>query len=633
MGGNKINQSSASANQTPSLEDDGGALAGHTSRENVAVIFFRRVGRAFADFGGMISRAFSNLGESFRGAFAHVSNAIRGADSAAALRNVNNGSRNQSNYLGRFGNLDDDDESGVEDPIVDNENLGIKSTTENKDEVPRDFSQNISPPVSQESVELPKVLSQTTNTLPSPATPEIRSAENASSLVDLEISPAEKLFDEFSEGYQASEGFASISATEPALLDPNALAVARRYQEAHPEHADISYSDDVQKKRKAATALLNADAANMARDVEKNRLAQESKDKAAERARLAALPAGQADFEDFFSAYKKMEKPYQFAEKSRFLSVDCIQYAQQRLLQSLSDDENAAIQALLKAAGVSVQESAKVTPKSGVSTLPGQAVSPPAPPPPSTPRWMSTLSGILKSVSESRDEMPTAFATMLMPIHGMEERNLAWQGLYLLSSPLEKNLSSAVASDNEVALSYQQNSASANEDSLKRLELAGQLIKILQTLNIDKVIKDFYVIRPSDEQIDAIKGLKEYVPNLSKELESRIKVLSPAKKTMAGLISKIPTIDSLNPGAITSASTDFDAFVKEFSSLSEQQNIQYQFVGDRAKYSRPNCAAIAQIVIASYKGLDPKDMIKEDRDRLSAAEFMISEFNKKSPST
>jgi hypothetical protein len=60
-----------------------------------------------------------------------------------------------------------------------------------------------------------------------------------------------------------------------------------------------------------------------------------------------------------------------------------------------------------------------------------------------------------------------------------------------------------------------------------------QLIKILQTLNIDKVIKDFYVIRPSDEQIDAIKGLKEYVPNLSKELESRIKVLSPAKKTMA----------------------------------------------------------------------------------------------------
>ncbi len=181
-------------------------------------------------------------------------------------------------------------------------------------------------------------------------------------------------------------------------------------------------------------------------------------------------------------------------------------------------------------------------------------------------------------------------------------------------------------------MSYQQNSASANEDSLKRLELAGQLIKILQTLNIDEVIKGFYVTRPSDEQIDAIKSLKEYVPNVSKELESRIKVLSPAKKTMAGLISKIPTIDSLNPGAITSASTDFDAFVKEFSSLSEQQNIQYQFVGDRAKYSRPNCAAIAQTVIASYKGLDPKDMIKEDQDRLSAAEFMISEFNKKNPS-
>ncbi len=67
--------------------------------------------------------------------------------------------------------------------------------------------------------------------------------------------------------------------------------------------------------------------------------------------------------------------------------------------------------------------------------------------------------------------------------------------------------------------------------------------------------------------------------------------------------------------------------------MSEQQNIQYQFVGGRAKYSRLNCAAIAQTVIASYKDLDRKNMIKADRDRLSAAEFMISEFNKKNPST
>jgi hypothetical protein len=154
MGGNKINQSSRSANQTPLLEDDGGALAGHTSRENVAVIFFRRVGRAFADFGGMISRAFSNLGESFRGAFAHVSNAIRGADSAAALRNVNNGSRNQSNYLGRYGDLDTDDESDAEDLIVD-DRFGKESLTGNEDKVPHDFSEDISPAVSQTPVGQP----------------------------------------------------------------------------------------------------------------------------------------------------------------------------------------------------------------------------------------------------------------------------------------------------------------------------------------------------------------------------------------------------------------------------------------------------------------------------------------------
>ncbi|CAM8624598.1 hypothetical protein MCEGEM3_01591 [Oxalobacteraceae bacterium] len=533
MDGKNVNQRGTSLNQTPLLEDDGGALAGHTSRENVAVIFFRRVGRAFADFGGVISRAFSNLGESFREAFAHVSNAIRGVDSGAALRNVTVA---RSDYPTIFIDFDTDDESGVEDSIVDNGNLGIKSPTENEAEVPHDFSKNISPEVIPESIELPEVMSQATNTLSSPATPEIRSAENASSLVDLEISPAEKLFDEFSEGYQASEGFASISANEPALLDPNSLAVARRYQEAHPEHADISYPDDVQKKRKAATALLNAEVANRARDVEKNRLAQEAKDKATERARREALPAGQADFEEFVSAYNLMAKPYQFAEKSRFLSADCIRYAQQRLLQSPSDDESAAIQALLKTAGVSVQESAKVALESGISTLPIQAVSPP-PPPPSTPRWMSTLSGILKSVSESRDEMPNAFATMLMPDHGLVERNLAWNGLHLLSSPV-KNLSSAVASDNEVALSYQQNSTSANEDNLKRLELSLQLTKILNTLNIDESLKSLYVNRPSDEQIAAIRRLKANAPQLSRELDSRIKVLLPVKKQRQGSYQK-----------------------------------------------------------------------------------------------
>ena len=173
MDGKNVNQRATSLNQTPLLEDDGGALAGHTFRENVAVIFFRRVGRAFADFGGVISRAFSNLGESFRGAFAHVSNAIRGVDSTAALRNVNNGSRNQSNYFERYGNLDTDDESDVADPIVANGNLGKKSPTENEAEVPHDFSKNISPEVIRESIELPEVMPQATNTLSSPATPEI----------------------------------------------------------------------------------------------------------------------------------------------------------------------------------------------------------------------------------------------------------------------------------------------------------------------------------------------------------------------------------------------------------------------------------------------------------------------------
>ena len=624
-----VNQRGTSLNQAPRLEEDGVARAGRTSRENVAVIFFRRVGRAFAELGGVISRAFSNLRESFRGAFAHVSNAIRGVDSGPALRNVTVA---RSEYSTRFIDLDKDEDSEETDLVLDNSASLEQNLTSEESKKESDFSEYISPTVIRKPIELPEVMSQTTNTLPDPATPEIPLAGNISSLVDSEISPAEKLFDEFSERYQASEGYASISSTDQALLDPSCLAVARRYQESHPEHADISYSDDVQKKRKAATALLNADTANRARDAEKDRLAQEAKDKAAELTRRKALPAGQADFEDFVTAYNKMEKPYPFVEKSRFLAADCIRYAEQRLLQSPPDNESAAIKALLKTAGVVSQEQAKTPLENDINTSSDQVISPP-PPPPSTPRWMSTLSSILKSASKSRDEMPEVFATMLMPHHGTEDRNLAWQGLYLLSSPPKNNLSSAVTSGNEATLSYQHNSVQANTDDLRRLELADRLIGFLQTLKIDEALKAVHVTRPSDEQIHAIRSLQKDASQIMEELGSRIKALLPAKKTTSGLISKIPTIDSLNPSAFISASEDFNSFVKEFSSLSEQQNIQYQFVGGRAKYSRPNCAAIAQTVIASYKGLDPKDMIKEDRDRLSAAEFMISEFNKKNTST
>ena len=627
-----VNQRGTSLNQAPRLEEDAVALAGRTSRENVAVIFSRRVGRAFAELGGVISRAFSNLGESFRGAFAHVSNAIRGVDSGPALRNVTVA---RSEYSTRFIDLDKDEDSEETDLVLDNSASLEQNLTSEESKKESDFSEYISPTVIRKPIELPEVMSQTTNTLPDPATPEIPLAGNISSLVDSEISPAEKLFDEFSERYQASEGYASISSTDQALLDPSCLAVARRYQESHPEHADISYSDDVQKKRKAATALLNAEVANRAKAIEKDRLAQEAKDKATERDRREALPAGQADFEDFVTAYNKMEKPYQFVEKSRFLAADCIRYAEQRLLQSPPDNESAAIKALLKTAGVVSQEQAKTPLENDINTSSDQVISPPPPPPPppSTPRWMSTLSSILKSASKSRDEMPEVFATMLMPHHGTEDRNLAWQGLYLLSSPPKNNLSSAVTSGNEATLSYQHNSVQANTDDLRRLELAEQLIRFLNTLNIDKALKAVHVTRPNGEQERAIRSLQKDASQIMEELGSRIKALLPAKKTTSGLISKIPTIDSLNPSAFISASEDFNSFVKEFSSLSEQQNIQYQFVGGRAKYSRPNCAAIAQTVIASYKGLDPKDMIKEDRDRLSAAEFMISEFNKKNTST
>ena len=637
MSGNDIKPSSRVVNQGEVFEADGGILEDRPPG-NAALIFFQRVGRAFSDLGGMISRAFSNVAESFRGAFAHVSNMICGVDRDTALRNVTEPRPRYWTYP-----IDlDEEESGDENFDANIGEVSEQSLVEDKNVKKTDFSEMISPPVTPTSTELPKAISQTTESPTIPAAlentvSENTVSENLSSFFDLEMSHAEKLFAEFSGRYQAAEGFSIISSDEPALLDPSCLEVARSYQKSHPEHPDILYSDGVQKKRKAATALLNADIDNKARAREKDRLAQEAKKKAEELARREALPAGQADFEDFLSAFKAAEpsgRPYQFAQGSKFLGANCTQYAQQRLLQSPPKKESAAIKILLEAAGAIVPEQEKVLLETDVSALPSQPVSAPSPPAaPSTPRWMSTLSSILGSTTDSRDEMPDVFAAMLMPNHGMEDRNLAWQGLYLLLSPIGKNISSAIASENEVALNYQNNLVPANEDSLRRLELARQLIVVLEGLNIDEALSGVQVTRPSDEQVKAIRRLQSNVPALIRDLEDRINVLSPAKTTVVTLPSKIPTLDSLSPRAFTSASDDFNAFVKQFASLSEQQKLQYQFVGDRAKYSRPNCAAIAQSVITSYKGLYPKDMIKEDQDRLSAAEFMISEFNKKNPST
>lgn len=209
MDGKNVNQRGTSLNQPPRLEEDGIALGEHAPRENVAVIFFRRVGRAFADFGDMISRAFSNLGESFREAFAHVSNAIRGVDSGTALRNVTVA---RSDYPTIPIDFDTDDESGAEDLIVDDGNLGIKSPTENEAEVPRDFSENISPSVSRKSAEK----------LPSPEVSEHESMLNSplnddDSKVEIEAPSDEIAAPQNTSGERSFNSFHGLDANKKTI--------------------------------------------------------------------------------------------------------------------------------------------------------------------------------------------------------------------------------------------------------------------------------------------------------------------------------------------------------------------------------------------------------------------------------
>ncbi len=644
MSGNDIKPSSRVVNQGEAFESDGGILRERPS-ENVARIFFQRVGRAFSDLGSMISRAFSNLADSFRGAFAHVSDMIRGVDSDTALRNVT-----AHRPVGWTHSIDlDEEESGDENFDANIGEVSEQSLVDDKNVKKTDFSENISPPSSRTSTEQTQSFEadreESVNDLPL--------IKNGDSKAEIETSAYERVAPQKTNGEILFHGFHNLDAekklvdsvsTGSVYMQEDCLAFAQKIvnnSNAIEFGGKTEFTKDMLKSANTLLKMKRQLDAIEEKRIKKEKLLEEQE---IINQQKSSMEEGEWDFNEFlekFIVHKNNETKLPLPDGGKYRTNPAlVKYAEKIVDDKNSEDikkEAATYLIRWNDRPAVASPEVRLIPmplENGVSILTDRAVSPPPPPPsPSTPRWMSTLSSILGSMTDSRDEMPYACAAVLMPNHGMEDRNLAWQGLHLLLSPIGENISAMVASENEVALSYQHNSASVNEDSLRRFELARQLIVFLQGLNIDEALKGFQVTRLNDEQVKAIQRLKSNISVLSKELEERINVLSPARSTVVTLPSKIPALDSLIPRAVISASEDFNAFVKEFASLSEQQKLQYQFVGERAKYSRPNCAAIAQSVIASYKGLDPKYMIKEDQDRLSAAKFMISEFNKKNQST
>ncbi len=623
MGGNKIKQGVTTGNQTPAAEA-GEVISPGRSGENPALIFFRRVGRAFSEFGSLISTVFSNFVDSVRGACAHVEQAFRGANRDAAFRNVN-----QNRVFGPPSAIiafdidepSDDESFEIEDSEGKEENLPADTSEEKRDFFGLDSPTDRSVPAE------PKTAPQTRVPAQESSNPQVPVPPPVAATVDAEPSPAQKLFEEFSERYQADLGHSNIPDDEPAL-DPVCLDIAGRFQASHPERYGYKYRAEVQKKRNAATALLRIDSENKARAREKEQRAQEAKDRAIERARREALPPGQADFEDFLRAYKSMSNtssaPNPFAPGSKYLRADCTGYAQQRLAQSPPEPEKKAIHALLTAAGVIAPVPESAPSEGEVSSAPRPAD--PPPPPPS--RWTAALKNLFGDDALRADEMPTVYADMLMPHHGGEQRTMAWQGLRSLLSPPAVKPSSAVASDIEMSLTHRHSAATADEDSRTRLELANQLIRQLQALDLDQRITGIQSHRPSPEQIEVLKRLKTHADILRKELDARIDALLPAKTSPATPLSKIPALDSLRDRALADASRDFNAFADEFSSANSRGE-KYDFVGDRAKYLRPACVAVAQSAMDVYGRLDATT--NADQDRMSAALFLINEFNKTHP--
>lgn len=618
MGKNSIgNRATPSGTNSPNLGDDGDCLR---TRENFAQVFFREAGQFFSGIPHVIMGAFLSFAQFTRNAWTHVEQAFSGRNSNTAVAHV------KGRQMRWWDDWDDDDDENISEANLVQSNSDIADTKNSllaeKSSVTPDFfglDESSSAPDTNRSSVLMDVPPQ--RVIPKEDR-EKKLAVNTSMPEVQEISNEEKIFNEFSKSYESEKGFSSISPDDPAF-EPSCLQFAKKFQKDHPENANIKYPEELQKKRKAATALLSAEAAIKVKADEKIRIEEEKAEKLAEQHRRQALPPGQADFEDFSAAYqraRKKSREYKFVEGSKFLEPSCLSYAKQRLMQQPGEDERSAIQALLSASG---EPTAQVERHKEMVLEPASA----APPPPNpVARWKSVLQNLL----DNSQEMPLAHQSIWMRHYQPDDKNKAWKGFWLLLSPQTSPPSSSVVSDVQQALSYQIGSAQNDEYQLNCFELAKCLLDEMVKFNVEPYLKNRGVVDQTDDQKQIIaanlKSMKSVDKILLADLQARIDRLAPSKSPVVrkNFSAGIPSVSDLSDPAFTSASADFNEFVEDFQRSNQQTGV-YEFTTERLKYRRPNCVAIAQSVIDTYRHLNT--LVNSDKERLAAAMFLVNQYN------
>jgi hypothetical protein len=604
------------------LGDDGDCLQ---KRENFVQVFFRRAGRFFSGISDAITGAFLSFAQSARNAWTHVEQAFSSRDSDAAVAHV------KGYRAPEWVDLDDDDDDdgdgdkNIPEAILVQPNSDSADTKNSlsveKSSVTPDFFGFTEPSSAPDTNKSSALLDVPPERVSPKEDPEKNVAVSTSSPESREISNEEKLFNEFSKRYDSKKGYSSIEFDDPAF-DSSCLQFAKKFQEDHPENANIKYSEEVQEKRKAATALLFADGEIKAKAAEKVRFEEEKANKLAEQQRRQALPPGQADFEDFLVAYQAARE-YKFVEGSKFLEPSCLSYAKQRLMQQPGEDERSAIQALLSASG---EPTAQVERHKDVVLEPGSA----APPPPNpVARWKSVLQNLLGN----SQEMPPAHQSIWMRHYRPDDKNNAWRGFWLLLSPQTSPPSSSVVSDIQHALSYQTGSAQNDEYQLSCFELAKRLLEEMVEFNVGSYLVNIDIVNQTDDQKKIIaanlKSIKSVADILRTDLQNRIDQLlikkpSAVRKNIAASIPSGSDLRGLGDKALESASADFNEFVEDFQRSNQQTGV-YEFTTERLKYRRPNCVAIAQSVIDTYRHLNT--LVDSDKERLAAAMFLVNQYN------
>lgn len=609
MDGNDIKPISRAVNQSRAFDDDGdGAVLRNVRRENAALILFRRVGRAFSDLGSMISRAFSNLADSFRGAFAHVSNMIRGVDRDTALRHV---AEPRRDYSTRFFDLDEE-ESGDENFDA---NIGVvsqKNSANDKNAEKTDFSEMISPAVSQTSSE--QIAS--VNAGSEASVPDLPLMNDGDSKAEIETSAYERVTPQKTNGEILFDSFHKLDSDKKSIefLSPGSVYL----QDDCLEFANkvINNTMAIEFGGKAEFTKDKLDSANallkMKRQLDYGEQKRIKKEKELNEQKIieqkkSSIGLGEWDFEEFlndFISHQERREKFPIYPNGKYCNnPDLLEFAEKVESDINETDYRKQVATYLIRWNKYPEHAEKVT-----NEAVGFSLVPPPPPPPAPPPRK------IQAPKVEPVPVPPEQAVIIELVNAERRHQAQLRGLIGFSESqmrsglmvLARIWSSEVKDPGAVQPRLQ--AATADNETYTDLEEIDHAMKLVEAMAGMKTGHSF-------ELSAAIVKIKDYRDVIIQKLTQQRSQIIGSRK--------ISEVADLTEHQIVTGQARFEDFRNAFVSSSKRGALDGMIIRDI--YFSDECVSYASYLSAMFP--EAKNLVEKDQDSLAAAGYLLKKYH------